>query len=206
MSYKILLALVAHYNLEVHQMNVKSVFLYKDLNEKIYLNLLNNFQDENDEDIVYRLLKFLYDLKQALWVWVKILREFLISHNLARLESDHCIYIEKDLIIIIYVNNILILSKNKQSLQQMKEELKSQFKISDLEHIKHYLSIEIYWIKKRICLTQTKYIINMLKHFDMKDCALKITLMNEKIWLNFIDDNNENLTSNSLSEVDKKYY
>ena len=46
----------------------------------------------------------------------------------------------------------------------------------------------------------------MLKHFDMKDCALKMTLMNEKIQLNFIDNNNENLADNSLSEIDKKCY
>jgi len=66
MSYKILLALAAHYNLEVHQMNVKSVFLYEELYEKIYLNLSDSFQDE--KDMICRLLKFLYDLKQALHV------------------------------------------------------------------------------------------------------------------------------------------
>ncbi len=65
MSYKILLVLTAHYNLEVHQMNVKSVFLYEDLHEKIYLNLSDDFQDQKD-DMICRLLKFLYDLKQAL--------------------------------------------------------------------------------------------------------------------------------------------
>ena len=113
MSYKILLVLTAHYNLEVHQMNVKSVFLYRNLDEKIYLNLFNSFQDESNEDVICRFLKFLYNLKQASQVWAKILREFLISHDLARLESDHCIYVEKDLIVVIYVDDILILSKNK---------------------------------------------------------------------------------------------
>ena len=43
--YKILLALAAHYNLEIHQMNIKSVFLYRELDEKIYLNFFDNFQD-----------------------------------------------------------------------------------------------------------------------------------------------------------------
>ena len=200
MSYKILLTLTAHYNLEIHQMNVKSVFLYENLNEKIYLNLSDNFQDENDEDVVCRLLKFLYDLKQASWVWVKVLREFLISHDLARLESDHCIYIEKDLIVVIYVDDILILSKNKWFLQQMKKELKSCFKMSDLESVKHYLNIEIHQIKKRICLTQTEYITDMLKHFDMKDCASKPILMNDKIQLDI--DN----TDKSLSEINKEHY
>ena len=39
MFYKILLALAAHYNLDIHQMDVKSAFLYEDLDEKIYFNL-----------------------------------------------------------------------------------------------------------------------------------------------------------------------
>ena len=63
MSYKILLALTAHYNLEVHQMDVKSAFLYGELDEEIYLNLPDGFQDQGDEDMVCRLLKSLYGLK-----------------------------------------------------------------------------------------------------------------------------------------------
>src|SRR5436190_16678921 len=78
--------------------------------------------------------------------------------------------------------------------------------MSDLEHAKHYLSIEIHQIKERICLIQTEYIMNMLKCFDMKDCALKMIFMDEKIRLDFIDDNSENLAGDPLSEVDKECY
>ena len=88
----------------------------------------------------------------------------------------------------------------------MKEKLKSQFKMSDLKHVKHYLNIEIHQIKKRICLTQTEYIMNMLKHFDMKDCVSKSTLMNDKTRLDFINNINKNLADNSLSDIDKKHY
>jgi hypothetical protein len=122
MSYKILLALAAHYNLEVHQMDVKSAFLYGELDEEIYLNLPDGFQDNGD--MVCRLLKSLYGLKQAPRVWAKVLREFLVKYGLARLESDHCVYVGKNLIIAIYVDDILILSKNKRSLRKMKAELK----------------------------------------------------------------------------------
>ena len=73
--------------------------------------------------MICRLLKSLYNLKQAPRVWVKILREFLVIKGFTRLESDYYIYIGKSLIITIYVDDILIISKNKQSLQQMKSEL-----------------------------------------------------------------------------------
>ena len=66
MSYKILFTFTTHYNFEIHQMNVKLIFLYENLNEKIYLNFFNNFQNENNENIICRFLKFLYSFKQVL--------------------------------------------------------------------------------------------------------------------------------------------
>jgi hypothetical protein len=90
---KILLALAAHYDLDVHQMDVKSAFLHGDLDEKIYLNLPDSFQDQGgDGDVICKLLKSLYGLKQAPRVWAKELRDFSVSYGLPRLESGHCIY------------------------------------------------------------------------------------------------------------------
>jgi hypothetical protein len=206
MSYKILLALAAHYDLDVHQMDVKSAFLYGDLDEEIYLNLPDGFQDQGDEDMVCRLLKSLYGLKQAPRVWAKVLREFLVKYGLARLESDHCIYVGKNLIIAIYVDDILILSKNKRSLRQMKDELKKRFKMTDLGPAKQYLGIEIHRTKERISLTQTEYITDMLKRFGMEDCAPKPTPMDDKIRLDIQDDAGENLAGDPLSETDKERY
>ena len=97
MSYKIFLILITYYIL--NQINVKSVFIYEELNKKIYLNLSNSFQDQKN-NMIYRLLKFLYNFKQALHVWVKVLREFLIKNLIT-------VYIKKNFIIIIYKKLIL---------------------------------------------------------------------------------------------------
>jgi hypothetical protein len=40
---RIILALVAHYNLELHQMDVKTAFLNGDINETIYMRQPENF-------------------------------------------------------------------------------------------------------------------------------------------------------------------
>src|SRR5207247_9254570 len=64
----------------------------------------------------------------------------------------------------------------------------------------------IHQIKERICLTQTEYITNMLKCFDMKDCILKSIFMNDKTRLDFVDNISKNLTDNLLSDIDKKCY
>ena len=84
----------------------------------------------------------------------------------------------------------------------MKAELKQQFQMTDSESVEQYLSIEIHQINEKICLIQIKYIMNMLKHFDMKDCALKSILMKKKIQLD-IDDSD---IDKFLCETDKKCY
>ena len=63
MSYKTVFALAAHHDWKIHQMNIKSVFLYENLDEKIYMKLLNDYEAEND--VVCKLQKFIYDFKQA---------------------------------------------------------------------------------------------------------------------------------------------
>ena len=37
-SFRIIMGLIAHYDLELHQMNVKTVFLNEDLEENVYMN------------------------------------------------------------------------------------------------------------------------------------------------------------------------
>src|SRR5207247_8687341 len=74
--------------------------------------------------------------------------------------------------------------------------------MSNLESVKHYLSIEVHQIKKRISLTQTKYITDILKCFGMKDYAPKSTLMNNKIQLDILN----NIAGDPLSKTDKEHY
>jgi len=189
-------------------MDVKSAFLHGDLDEEIYLNLPDGFQDQGDNgDVVCRLLKSLYGLKQASRVWAKVLRDFLVGHGLARLESDHCIYVGKNLIVAIYVDDILILSnpKHKRSLRQLKAELKTRFKMKDLGPVKRYLGIEVRRTKRQISLTQTEFTTDMLKRFGMEDCAPKLTPMDDKIRLD-IEVNGVNIAGDPLSEFDKERY
>ena len=68
-SFKIIMALVAHYDLELHQMDVKMVFLNEDLEENIYMAQPKSFVVKGKERIGCRLKKSIYGLKQALRLW-----------------------------------------------------------------------------------------------------------------------------------------
>ena len=63
-SLRIVMALVAHYDLELHQMDVKIIFLNRDLDEEIYMEQLEGFIEKGKENWACKLKKSIYGLKQ----------------------------------------------------------------------------------------------------------------------------------------------
>ena len=64
-SIRVLLAMVAMYDMELEQLDVKTAFLHGNLEEVIYMDQPEGFQIEGKEDQVCRLKKSLYGLKQS---------------------------------------------------------------------------------------------------------------------------------------------
>jgi hypothetical protein len=64
-SLRIIMVLVVHYDLELHQMDVKTVFLNGDLLENVYMAQPKGFAVKGKEDMGCHLRKFIYGLKQA---------------------------------------------------------------------------------------------------------------------------------------------
>jgi hypothetical protein len=62
-SFRIIMALVAHYNLELHQMDVKTAFLNGDLYENVYMAQPKGFVVEGNESLGCHLTKSIYGLK-----------------------------------------------------------------------------------------------------------------------------------------------
>ena len=68
-SIRMLISIAALFNLEIHQMDVKTAFLNGDLNEEIYMEQPEGFVVSGQEKKVCRLVKSLYGLKQAPKHW-----------------------------------------------------------------------------------------------------------------------------------------
>ena len=64
-SFRIIMALVAHFDLELHQMDVKTAFLNGDLDEEVYMKQPEGFCSNEDSHLVCKLKKSIYGLKQA---------------------------------------------------------------------------------------------------------------------------------------------
>ena len=68
-SFRIIMALVAHYDLELHQVDVNTVFLNGNIDETIYMVQPENFESNNSKQLVCILKRSIYGLKQASRQW-----------------------------------------------------------------------------------------------------------------------------------------
>ena len=68
-SFKLIMVLVAHFDLELHQMDVKTTFLNGDLSEEVYMSQPEGFEANGKDNMVCRLKRSIYGLKQASRQW-----------------------------------------------------------------------------------------------------------------------------------------
>ena len=77
-SIRVILGLVACMNLESEQLDVKTAFLHGDLDEKIIMEKPKGFKVKGKENMVYKLKKSLYGLKQVPRQWYKKFDSFIM--------------------------------------------------------------------------------------------------------------------------------
>ena len=78
-SIRVLLAMVAHQDLELEQLDVKTAFLHGELEEEIYMSQPDCFQVPGKENHVCRLKKSLYGLKQSPRQWYKRFDSYMVQ-------------------------------------------------------------------------------------------------------------------------------
>jgi hypothetical protein len=88
----VLLSLATSHGLLVHQMDVKISFLNGELEEEIYMTQSDEFVVKDQEDRVCKLVKSLYNLKQAPKQWHEKFDVTLISAGFSVNEVDWCVY------------------------------------------------------------------------------------------------------------------
>ena len=66
-TIQLLLAIACFYDWECDIVNIVTAFLNRDLKEEVYINQIEGFEKDPTSNKVYKLLKSIYELKQASW-------------------------------------------------------------------------------------------------------------------------------------------
>ncbi|RVW97571.1 Retrovirus-related Pol polyprotein from transposon TNT 1-94 [Vitis vinifera] len=93
-SLRIILALVAHFDLELQQMDVKTTFLNGELEEEVYMKQPEGFPSSDGEQLVCKLKKSIYGLKQASRQWYLKFHYIISSFGFVENVMDQCIYLK----------------------------------------------------------------------------------------------------------------
>ena len=102
MSYKALFAMAAALDFDIEQMDVKTAFLFGDVEEEIYVEQPEGFDDGTPS--VCRLNKALYGLKQSPRIWYQTLSTFLVECSNTLLNSDQSVFVRGNNYIAVYVS------------------------------------------------------------------------------------------------------
>jgi hypothetical protein len=176
-SFRIVMMLVAHYNLELHQMDVKTAFLNGALQEKVYMAQPEGFAIEGKEHMRCRLKKSIYGLNQASRQWYLKFDEVIKKFGFVDNQVDNCVCIKIKgsmfIILVLYVDDILLASSDKNLLHETKGFLSSNFDMKDLGDASYILDIEIHRDRTKgvLGLSQKAYTEKVLKKYNMHECS-----------------------------------
>lgn len=155
-------------------MDVKTAFLNGTLKEEIYMKVPEGIKAENYQ--VCKLHKSLYGLKQSSRCWFERFNQTLESNGFKSSSVDRCLYIldkgsvNRNIYILLYVDDILIITMDINTMKSFKDYLMKQFQMVDLQEIKVFLGIKIKRSENKISLDQSSYLKGVLNKFNMNDC------------------------------------
>ena len=174
------MVLVAHYDLDLHQMDVKTAFLNGSLEEEVYMDQHEGFSIERKEHLACKLKKSIYGLKQASRQWYIKFNDTITSFGFKENTVDQCIYLKvsgsKFIFLILYVDDILLASSDLGILHKTKEFLSKNFKMKDMDEAIYVIGIEIFRDRSRgiLGLSQIAYIERVLERFKMENCSASV--------------------------------
>ena len=144
-SIRILMTLARLHNLYTKSVDFVQAFPQADVKVNIYLHnppgvILSNTNGET----VLKLLKNLYGLKDAGLTWYEHLTKGLNDMGFVPTQSDPCIYVKGSNIIIIYVDDCCIMSRNEEEAMKIYRDLESHgFRVTDEGTMEVYLGLQI---------------------------------------------------------------
>jgi hypothetical protein len=152
-TIKAIIAMVATKGWSLHQMNVKSVFLHGDLQEEVYMEQPPGYVDQTHFNLVCRLKKTLYGLKQTPRAWLDKIGQYLVTSGFQTSNANFSLYVKKTnhgiVVIVIYVDDLIVTRDNDENIFYLKKLLKQEFEMKDLRELHYFLSIEVIQSLKR---------------------------------------------------------
>ena len=166
-----MISLVANLGWPLFQLDVKNAFLNGDLKEEVYMEQPPGFVAQGESGKVCRLHKAIYGLRQSPRNWFGKFSEVLLNFGLRHCHSNHFVFSHTfdkgKILLILYVDDIIITSDDKQGIDDLKKYLQNSFRTKDLGKLLYFLVIEVARSKEGVSLSQRKYVLDVLEETSL---------------------------------------
>ena len=117
-------------------------------------------------EVVCKLNKSIYGLKQASRQWFAKFSSTLIQLGFIQSKADYSLFTRRHgdifMILLVYVDDVLIACNDKAEVDRFKVMLDDKFKLKDLDDLKFILDLEVARLDKGIAICQRKYTLELL--------------------------------------------
>ena len=146
-SIQMILSLLVQMGWHIHQMDVKTAFLNRFIEEEVYIEQPEGFEIFSSDLHVCMLKRALYGLKQAPHAWYTRIINYFTGLGFSKSEVDPNLYqilVEgKLLIIVLYVDDFILMG-DELLILSCKEDLAREFEMKNLGLIHYFLGLEIW--------------------------------------------------------------
>ncbi|KIO08044.1 hypothetical protein M404DRAFT_78898, partial [Pisolithus tinctorius Marx 270] len=178
-SIRVVLAMAARSNLELHQIDIKGAYLNGTLtdDEVIYMRQPPGFESVDHPQKVCRLRKTLYGLKQSGCRWYQRLVEILVDElKFTHCSVDQAVYFRRRstgelIIIVVHVDDCTIAATLLSEIEEFKKDIRKHVEITDLGELHWLLGIEVTRNRddRAISLCQRPYIESIIRRFGFDE-------------------------------------
>ncbi|GJR15339.1 putative ribonuclease H-like domain-containing protein [Tanacetum coccineum] len=169
-AIRLFLAYASYMGFMVYQMDVKSAFLYGQIEEEVYVCQPPGFEDPDHPNKVYKVVKALYGLHQAPRAWYDTLANYLLCNGFERGKIDQTLFIKRHkghiLLVQIYVDDIIFGSTKKELCDEFEKLMKDKFQMSSMGELTFFLGLQVQQKKNGIFISQDKYVHEILRKFN----------------------------------------
>ena len=159
--------------MKMHQMDVTTAFLNVELQEEVYMKQPEVFFAEGQEDLVCKLKRSIYGLKQSPRCWNSTLDHKLKQMGFMQAKDDPCLYMASEgeiFIIAVYVNDIVLAGKGDQWMAEVKQALAHQFQVKDMGELHYFLGVKVVRDTESgdVWIRQPAYATSILQKYGME--------------------------------------
>ncbi|OWZ18686.1 polyprotein [Phytophthora megakarya] len=126
-SIRVVLSVVGAEGYVTKQLDADTAFLKSDLKERVYMEV--PYDINNTKNMVCRLDKAIYGLKQAVSAWHKTIHRIFVRLGFRRCGGDECVYVKMNearyVYVCRYVDDMIIAAKTGEENQEVKTALKN---------------------------------------------------------------------------------